>query len=90
MTGGKNSGIIGLRNWQQHDYYNGVDLHPLENWRRFTTLLSRKIYLIIKIFWMILLKKFLSIMTRHTTEAVPKKWNFFHVRALHDLDILRL
>jgi hypothetical protein len=28
MTGGKNSGIIGLRNWQQHDYYNGVDLHP--------------------------------------------------------------
>jgi hypothetical protein len=28
MTGGKNSGIIGLRSWQQHDYYNGVDLHP--------------------------------------------------------------
>jgi hypothetical protein len=31
MTGGKNSGIIGLRNWQQHDYYNGVDLHPISS-----------------------------------------------------------
>jgi hypothetical protein len=27
MVGGKNSGIIGLRRWQQHDYCNWVDLH---------------------------------------------------------------
>ena len=49
------------------------------NWRRFTTLFSRKIYLIIKNLLDDSSEEVLILMTHHTTEAVPKRWNFFHV-----------
>ncbi len=49
------------------------------NWRRFTILFSRKIYLIIKNLLDDSSEEVLIFDDSPTTEAVPKRWNFFHV-----------